>query len=214
MWRAVEADGLRPARCFLVQCQVLFRQALRSLLEAQSDLSVVGEAGNTCEAVERALRDDPDLVILDHEADGERALETARRLRLRVPDLGVLFLTGESDESCAEAFQAAGRASAISKSAAAQEFLSAVRFVYRGREISANTPRGMQPQRNLTPREFEVLRLVAEGNSVKAAAAILGVSAKTAEAHKFNLMRKLELHNRAQLVTYAIQKRVIRVPVD
>ena len=115
------------------------------------------------------------------------------------------------------------------KDSPAPQLVSAVRDVYKGGKYLSSQVLGklvedfrarvrdakMRPRiSTLTPREREILKLLAEGNSVKEIAVLLGLSVKTVEAHKFNLMRKLDIHNKAQLVTYAIQKKIIKIPVN
>jgi DNA-binding NarL/FixJ family response regulator len=122
-----------------------------------------------------------------------------------------------------------GAAGYVLKDTPALQLVSAVRDVYRGGKYLSSQVLGklvedfrarvrdtrLQPRMStLTPREREILKLLAEGNSVKEIAVLLGLSVKTVEAHKFNLMRKLDIHNKAQLVTYAIQKKIIKVPVN
>jgi len=122
-----------------------------------------------------------------------------------------------------------GAAGYVLKDTPAPQLVTAVRDVYKGGKYLSSQVLGklvedfrarvrdakMRPRMStLTPREREILKLLAEGNSVKEIAVLLGLSVKTVEAHKFNLMRKLDIHNKAQLVTYAIQKKIIKIPVN
>src|SRR4051812_34086912 len=145
------------------------------------------------------------------------------------PETKVLFLTMYEDEDYLVQCLEVGAAGYVLKDTPAPQLVTAVRDVYKGGKYLSSQVLGklvedfrarvrdqkMRPRiSTLTPREREILKLLAEGNSVKEIAVVLGLSVKTVEAHKFNLMRKLDIHNKAQLVTYAIQKKIIKIPVN
>ncbi|MBZ5597495.1 MAG: response regulator transcription factor [Acidobacteriia bacterium] len=216
-------------RCLVVDDHILVRQGVRRLLEDEPDFEVVGEAGNAAEALRKVLEHQPDLVVMDVGMPGMSPFEAARLIQRDYPHAKVLFLTMHEDEEYVMQALAAGVAGYVLKDTSAAGLISALREVYRGgnyvspqvlsrlvENVSAGSAGTRLVPRSdmLTPREREVTRMIAEGNSAKEIAQCLGLSVKTVEAHKFNLMRKLDIHNKAQLVTYAIQKRIVKMPVD
>jgi two-component system, NarL family, response regulator NreC len=213
-------------RCILVHSHVLVRQGLRRLLEDEAELEVVAEAGNTAEALQQVFELQPDIVLSDA-ATMEMPADEAERLILReAPASRVLFLGHEQalDASQSEAV-AQNESSRVPPHTSAQELVALVKELTnpsrRLHAVPDNRDREWFPtdgipskKRGLTSREREVLKLLAEGQTVRSAAGVLGVSAKTVDAHKFNLMRKLGIHNKAELVMWAIQQRVVKVPVN
>ena len=214
-------------RCLLVDDHTLFRQGVRRLLESESDFEVVGESPDAGDAVEKARDLRPDLILMDIGMPGLSSFEAARHIKKNRPETNVLFLTMYEDEDYLVQCLEVGAAGYVLKDTPALQLVSAVRDVYKGGKYLSSQVLGklvedfrarvrdakMRPRiSTLTPREREILKLLAEGNSVKEIAVLLGLSVKTVEAHKFNLMRKLDIHNKAQLVQYAIQKKVIRLP--
>lgn len=215
-------------RILLADDHTLFRQGIKTLLAAESDMEVVGEAADAAAAADRAAELKPDVVLLDIGMPGPSSFEVARQIRRNRPDTKVVFLTMYDDEDYLVEGMEVGANGYILKDSPAAQLASAVRDVYRGgsylspRMLSqlvddfrsrAKTTDRLPRFASLTPREKEVLKMLAEGNSVKEVATRLDLSVKTVEAHKFNLMRKLGIHNKAQLVQYAIQKKVIKLPV-
>jgi len=216
-------------RCLLVDDHTLFRQGVRRLLESESDFEIVGESPDAGDAVEKARDLRPDVVLMDIGMPGLSSFEATRHIKKNRPETKVLYLTMYEDEDYLLQCLEVGAAGYVLKDTPAPQLVSAVRDVYRGGKYLSSQVLGklvedfrarvrdtrMQPRMStLTPREREILKLLAEGNSVKEIAVLLGLSVKTVEAHKFNLMRKLDIHNKAQLVTYAIQKKIIKVPVN
>ena len=216
-------------RCLLVDDHTLFRQGVRRLLESESDFEIVGESPDAGDAVEKARELRPDVVLMDIGMPGLSSFEATRHIKKNRPETKVLYLTMYEDEDYLLQCLEVGAAGYVLKDTPAPQLVSAVRDVYKGGKYLSSQVLGklvedfrarvrdtrMQPRMStLTPREREILKLLAEGNSVKEIAVLLGLSVKTVEAHKFNLMRKLDIHNKAQLVTYAIQKKIIKVPVN
>ncbi len=216
-------------RCLLVDDHTLFRQGVRRLLETESDFEIIGESPDAGDAVEKARDLRPDVVLMDIGMPGLSSFEATRHIKKTRPETKVLYLTMYEDEDYLLQCLEVGAAGYVLKDTPAPQLVSAVRDVYRGGKYLSSQVLGklvedfrarvrdtrMQPRMStLTPREREILKLLAEGNSVKEIAVLLGLSVKTVEAHKFNLMRKLDIHNKAQLVTYAIQKKIIKVPVN
>jgi DNA-binding NarL/FixJ family response regulator len=213
----------------LVDDHTLFRQGVRRLLESESDFEVVGEAADGGEAVEKARELRPDIVLMDIGMPGLSSFESSRQIKKNRMETKILFLTMYEDEDYLVQCLEVGASGYVLKDTPAAQLLTAVKDVYKGGKYLSSQVLGklvedfrsrvrdtrMRPRMStLTPREREILKLLAEGNSVKEIAVILGLSVKTVEAHKFNLMRKLDIHNKAQLVTYAIQKKIIKIPVN
>jgi DNA-binding NarL/FixJ family response regulator len=214
-------------RVLLTDDHTLFRQGLRTLLSAEPDIEVIGEAANASEAVAAARLSKPDVVLMDIGMTGMSSFEATRLIRKERPETRVIFLSMYDDEDYLAECVEIGANGYILKESPAEQLLTAIREVHRGG--SCLSPRlltklvadfrmqGRGPARlprfgTLTKREREILKMLAEGRSVKEIATSFELSVKTVEAHKFNLMRKLDIHNKAQLVQYAIQKKIIRLP--
>lgn len=212
-------------RVFLTDDHTLFRQGIRSLIAAEPDMEPVGEAASASEALPKISLLRPDIVLMDISMPGLSSFDATREIRRERPETKVLFLTMYDDEDYLAECVEAGASGYILKDSPAEQLLTAVREVYNGgsylspRMLSylvndfRSQNRGERTPRlgALTRREKEILKYLAEGSSVKEIAARLNLSVKTVEAHKFNLMRKLDLHNKAQLVQYAIRKKVIQL---
>lgn len=215
-------------RVLLADDHTLFRQGVRRLLNSETDMEVSGEVPNAAEAVEKASELRPDVILMDVAMPGSSSFEAARQIKRNRPETKVLFLTMYDDEDYLVEAMEVGASGYVLKDSPATQLLAAVRDVQRGGSYlsprmlaqlvddfrtrvksSTRAPRFS----TLTPREKEVIKMLAEGQSVKEIACALNLSVKTVEAHKFNLMRKLDIHNKAQLVQYAIQKKIIRIPV-
>ncbi len=216
-----EVPDAKSIRCLLVHDHVLLRQGLRRLLEDEPDMEVVAEAGNTAEALRKVFEYRPAVVIVGVHMFECTADQTEWLILQKSSSSKVLFLTAhEGDELPQEACgEAAG--CAVRRTSAA-ELVEMVRRTNTAKKnvVQEMPARDWPPEeslprkRGLTTREREVLKLLAEGRTVRSAADVLGVSAKTVDAHKFNLMRKLGIHNKAELVMWAIQKRVVKLPAN
>jgi DNA-binding NarL/FixJ family response regulator len=214
------AFGSKKIRCVLAHDHVLLRQGLRRLLEDQPDMEVVAEAGNAGEALREVFEHRPEVVIADAHIFEYAADHSERLILQQSPQSKVLFLTTHEggDRLRAEASSCAVRQTS------AEELVEMVRRAdsmdrVAVREIAQSVEEelpieDLPRKRGLTAREREVLKLLAEGKTVRSAAGVLGLSAKTVDAHKFNLMRKLGVHNKAELVMCAIQKKVVKVPAN
>ena len=211
-------------RLVLADDHTLFRHGLKRLLQAEPGLVVVGEVRDGGAAVREcgALR--PVVAILDIGMPGLSSFEAARQILRERPRTRVLFLSMYEDQSYLEQANRAGAAGYVLKDTPASELIAAIRTVHGGgRYLSARLvsqmlarPPASEPGprsqlESLTRRELQMLKMLAEGLSVKAIAAELNLSAKTVDTHKLNLMRKLGIHNKAQLVQYAIRHNVIRI---
>jgi two-component system, NarL family, response regulator NreC len=207
-------------RCLLVHDHVLLRQGLRRLLEDEPDLEVVSEAENAADALARAAEHHPEIVITDASIF-DCAADRAEQLVMQAsPQSRVVFLARHNDDLSG----VNDGTSCAMQQTSAEELAEMVREAHWGaralREIPRRGPQQWQPSKahpqvgGLTAREQEVLKLLAEGRTVRSAAGVLGLSVKTVDAHKFNLMRKLGVHNKAELVMWAIQKRVVKIPAN
>ena len=214
-------------RCLVVDDHTLFRAGLHRLLEHDGGFVVVAEAGNAAEGLEKARELQPDVVLMDIGMPGMSSFEAARLMKEQCPRTHLIFLTMYEDEEYLARCLSAGADAYLLKDVHAQKLVQVVRRVHAGHKyLSAEMLAKVEDERHrhkliengqdsaLTPREHQVMKMVAEGLSVRQVAERLGLSVKTVEAHKFNLMRKLNLHNRAQLVTYAIRKRIVKMPAE
>jgi DNA-binding NarL/FixJ family response regulator len=216
-------------RVLLTDDHTLFRQAMRKLIASETDMDVVGEASNAADAVTRAAELRPDVVLMDIGMPGLSSFEATRQIRKQRPETRVIFLSMYDDEDYLAESVEVGSNGYILKESPAEQLLIAIREVHGGGsylspklvsrlvdDIRAQSQSPIRQPRwgTLTAREREILKLLAEGKSVKEIAAAFDLSVKTVEAHKFNLMRKLDIHNKAQLVQYAIQKKIIRLDIS
>jgi DNA-binding NarL/FixJ family response regulator len=201
----------------LVHDHVLLRQGLRRLLDDEPDMDVVAEAGNAPEALRKIFDELPEVVIADAQIF-ECAADRSERMILREsPNSRVLFLTHEGKHPSEEKVDVSRYAVRHTSS---EELVEMVRRTAADRRAVCReigdwpNAESLRRNRMLTVREREVLKLLAEGRTVRSTAGVLGLSIKTVDAHKFNLMRKLGIHNKAELVMWAIQKRVVKLPVN
>ena len=211
-------------RILIADDHALLREGIRAILSREPDLEVVGEAADGREAVERSKTLQPDIVLMDIAMPGLGGLEAALELKRDCPRVKVLVLTQYEDREYVSRFLKAGAAGYVLKKAVGAELASAVRSASKGglvldpqvaREAlrepePQGTGDGSDPYDALTDREKQVLKLVAEGKSNKEVAALLGVSVKTAMSHRERVMEKLGLHNRTDLIRFALKKGVIR----
>ena len=203
-------------RCVLAHDLVLLRQGLRRLLDDQPDMEVIAEAGNAAESLHMIYEHRPDVVITDANIFGCALGQTEQMILQESPKSKVIFLTYREREDGEWRPDVQGTKCDLRQTTAND----LVRMIHRemaggGAEIREFPVEEITSRkRELTARESEVLKLLAEGRTVRSVAAILGLSSKTVDAHKFNLMRKLGIHNKAELVMWAIQKKVVKLPVN
>jgi len=208
----------------LADDHTVVRQGLRALLEAEEDMSVVGEAENGRQAVNMAKRLQPDVVVMDIAMPTLNGLEATRQINKESRKSKVLILSSYSDDEYVQQLTDAGAIGYLVKQTAAQDLVSAIREARRGNAFfspaiskrllehyraSVNQPPGEKKATKLTPRELEVLQLIAEGYANKQIAAELFISIKTVEKHRQQLMQKLDIHDVAGLTRYAIAKGII-----
>jgi DNA-binding NarL/FixJ family response regulator len=211
-------------RILIADDHSVVRAGLRALLESRAGWEVCGEACDGRDAVEKATKLKPDVAVLDIGMPLLNGVEATRRIRTVSPNTEILILTmHESDDLVQQVVQAGARGY-ILKDEADRVLLAAVeassqhkpyfslRVSGAASEDPATTPRdGLKPPRaRLTPREREILQLLAEGKSNKEVSGLLGISVNTAEAHRANIMLKLGVHSVAELVHYAVRNQIIK----
>jgi two-component system response regulator NreC len=211
-------------RVLLADDHGIVRRGLRSLIETQPDIKVVAEAGDGLEALKLCEEHRPDAVILDVAMPRLNGIEVAERVQKLAHPPSVLMLSMHADESYIIRALAAGARAYLLKDATDEDLIPALRAVAAGKPFFSPSVTGVliedyvrQLQARgltdsyhlLTDREREVLQLLAEGRSNKEVAALLDVGVSTVETHRANLMQKLNLHNTAEIVLYAVRKRII-----
>lgn len=218
---------MNSIRVMLADDHVVLRVGLRAFLEEQTDppIEVVAEAASGEEVIEHLENARPDLILLDLSMKGMGGLETSIELKRRNAKARILVLTQHDEPVFLQRLLEAGANGYILKSARGDELMAAIRAVVAGGTYIDPTLAGAVVARGpggprsadeaydtLTPRERQVLKLVAEGYSNKEVAAALGVAVKTVMTHRFNLMEKLDIHNHAKLVQFAIKVGLIPQP--
>ena len=216
---AAPLEARAPLKLLLVDDHTILREGLRSLLELQPDLQVVGGAGNFEEAIELAARLQPDVVLTDIGLPGRSGLLLVRELRKVCPAARVVLLTAHASEEYIRAGLDAKADGYVLKDSGHDELVTAIRTVARGQQflckavasrvLATYLHRGgseatQDPLRSVTARERQVLTRIASGHSNKAVARELNLSVKTIEKHRANLMRKLALHNAADITRFAL----------
>jgi DNA-binding NarL/FixJ family response regulator len=207
-------------RILLADDHAVVRRGLRMVLDAEPDLEVVAEAGDGIDAVQRALKDDIDLLIVDISMPKMTGLQAVRELHRRRPELRMLILSMHQNEQYLYEALKAGASGYVLKSVVDRDLIGACRAAVRGEPFlypGAMTPlirdylaraRTDQPVREepLTAREQQVVKLIAEGHSSKEIADALVISEKTVERHRANILEKLGMHDRVELTRYAIRR--------
>jgi DNA-binding NarL/FixJ family response regulator len=208
-----------PTRILIADDHGIVRSGLRLLLERQADMEVVAEAGDGAEAVELALRERPDLCILDVGMPVLTGLQATREIKAHAPDVTVLMLSMHSDERYLFEALKAGASGYVLKAEADQDLVAAARAVGRGEAFLTNAAErslirewmsdDAGPREPLTPREQEVVKLIAEAHTNAQIAEILHLAEKTVESHRANVLRKLGMRDRVELVRYAIRRGLV-----
>ena len=209
-----------PIRILLADDHLVVREGLRSLLEA-ARFKVVGEARDGREALKLARMLEPEVTVMDIGMPGLNGVDACRELLREVPEMRIIVLTVHGEDAYVVEALRSGARGYVLKTQAGSDLVRAIGEVTQGRiylspsvssaVVQAFLAGSTTPADPLTPREREVLQLVAEGRSTKEVAGILGVSVKTAETHRTRLMTKLDIHHTAGLVHYAIRRGLIRV---
>lgn len=217
---------MQKIRVLVVDDHTIVRDGVRALLALAGDVEVVGEAANGREAIEMVRQLAPDVVLMDIAMPILGGLEATRRIRKEFPTVRVLVLTQYDDREYVFPLIEAGASGFLSKTAASSELTAAIRHVYQGesylspsvaklmveeRQQEAAVRDRSDPYDQLTDREREVLKLVAEGYTTQEIADMLVISPKTVEGHKSSLMNKLNIHNRLDLFKYALRRGLIDI---
>jgi two-component system, NarL family, response regulator NreC len=205
-------------KVLLVDDHAIMRDGIRALLSLQNDIQIVGEASEGKEAVAKAQELSPDVIIMDIAMPGMDGLEATRRITKQNPKIRVLVLTQHEDNEYVISAIKAGAAGYLPKRALGSELVSALRAVNKGdsflhpsataaliNDYRQQAQTGDSYDR-LTPREREILKLIAEGHTSREIAESLFISLKTVMGHRTKVMEKLGLHNRTELIKYAMRK--------
>jgi DNA-binding NarL/FixJ family response regulator len=212
-------------RLLLVDDHEIVRAGLRMLFMAEEDIEIVDEAGSAEEALREVRKTKPDVVLMDVALPGMSGIEATRRIKEANPDVAVLALTMHEDEQYFFEMLNAGASGYMPKRAAPDDLVSAIHVVSRGEvylyptlaKLLVNDFLGRTDSDTervtdiLTPREREVLTYIAEGHTNREIGEALVISHKTVDRHRENIMRKLNLHSRVELVKYAIEKGIITI---
>jgi DNA-binding NarL/FixJ family response regulator len=216
---------MNKIRVLLADDHRILREGIRALIDDQEDMEVVGESEDGLGTLKKVAEIHPDVVVMDIAMPLLNGLEATRRIRRDFPGIKVLILTMHENEEYIRQVLAAGALGYVLKDAAARDLLGAIRTVNQGEAVLSPAITRLviedylrwgdiQPEDatdGLTPREREVLQLIAEGYTNKEIAGILNLSVKTVQSHRTNLMNKLDLHDRGELIKYAIQKKIIDI---
>jgi DNA-binding NarL/FixJ family response regulator len=217
---------MTPLRLLVVDDHAVVRRGVRALLESQPGWEVCGEAADGQEAIRKAAELKPDIVVLDISLPGLNGLEATSRILKESPEIEVLILTMHHSEELAQQVIKAGARGYVLKSDADQSLVAAVErlsqhqtfftsrvaeFVIEAGVRGGNTRHVVEdPSRRMTSRERQIVQLVAEARSTKEVASQLGISVKTVEAHRTNVMRKLRIRSVSELVRYAIRNGIVQ----
>lgn len=214
-----------PIKILLVDDHHIMRQGLRVILESQSNLEVIAEAGNGREAIQKVQETKPDMMIIDISMPEMNGMEATKQIHEIAEDIKVIVLSVHSDKQFVAVMLKAGASGYLLKDCVKDELISAIDIVNRGQkylspQITGSVLEDYKRFLNyetqdvftaLTKREREVLQLLAEGRNTKQIASDLFISVKTVETHRQKMMNKLEIYNIPDLVKYAIQQGVIDI---
>jgi DNA-binding NarL/FixJ family response regulator len=215
---------MSPIRILLADDHVVMRSGLRLLLERQPNLEVVGEAADGQEAVRLAAAEKPEVVIMDIAMPHLNGVEATRQIVTRNPEMAVVILSMHSDESYVLRSLKAGARAYLLKDSAEADLIAAIHAIQEGKSFFSPGVRRILKEdyvhqlaklgvedtyELLTPREREVLQLVAEGKSNKEVANLLNLSLYTVETHRTHILQKLNLHSVPELILYAVRKGII-----
>jgi DNA-binding NarL/FixJ family response regulator len=212
-------------RVLVVDDHAILRDGIRSLLESQEDIIVVGEADNGVDAIEFVKKVQPDIVLMDISMPQMNGLEATRSIKEQFPQVKVLILTQHDNREYITPALQAGAAGYVLKRSGRREMLNALRQVYeQGAYLTSNvTHEFLQnysrngnnhvEERHLTEREHQVLRLIVDGKSNKEIALELGISPKTVSVHRTNVMTKFNVQNTVELIRYAASNHLVGIEI-
>jgi two-component system, NarL family, response regulator NreC len=212
-------------RVFIVEDHRIVRDGLRSLIEKEGDLELVGMAGNGRQALQMARKVNPDVVIMDIAMPGLNGIDATSQIVNEIPGVKVIALSMHSEKQLIDGMLQAGAAGYLLKESAFEELIKAIRIVCAGKKYLSSdvtdivlrnymNPSGESDNSRaagLTLREREVLQLIAEGCTTKEIASRINVSLKTVESHRSNIMNKLDLHSVAELTKYAVRNGITSI---
>lgn len=211
----------KPIRVLVVDDHAIVREGICALLARREDIEVVGEAADGKRALDAVVQLDPDVVLMDIAMPGMNGLEATREIHARFPSTRILVLTQHENKEYVLPLLHAGAAGYVTKDIRVSELTEAIRTVYeKGGYLSPNvtqavvsaiaeSPETRDARTILTEREIQVVRLIAEGLINREIAERLGISVKTVDTHRGNIMEKLNVHNTAELLKYAILKGIV-----
>ena len=220
-------DDVEPTRVLVVDDQELFRRGLTMVIGALDGIELVGEADNGKDAVDVAVRTDPDVVLLDVRMPARSGIETCAELKAVMPSVRIVMLTASDEETDLYDAIKSGASGYLLKDASIDEVAKAVRLVAEGQSLIspamavklldefkqlASSGAATVTAPRLTDRELEVLRLVARGSSNREIARDLFISENTVKNHVRNILEKLQLHSRMEAVMYAVREKLLDVP--
>jgi two-component system response regulator NreC len=215
---------MEKTKLLLVDDHTVIRSGLRMLLDNEDDVEIIAEAGTAKEALEKAVEHQPDVVVMDIGLPDSSGIEVAAKIKEQLPKVAIVALTIHEDEEYFFKMLEAGASGYVPKRAAPEELLKAIRIAASGQVYLYPTladllvkdylsqdeeERATRNMDGLTPREQEVLTHLAEGLNNPEIGDLLAISPKTVARHRENIMRKLNLHSRTELVKYAIRKGII-----
>lgn len=216
-------------KVLIVDDHVIVREGLRALLETQPDIKIVGEAANGQEALNKVVEVKPDIVLMDITMPGINGLEATRQIKQRNPDVKILVLTVHEGDEYFFKMLTAGASGYFVKGGSSNELVSAMRIVRQGDVYlyptvakkllgeylqRVRTGNNKKDYNGLTNRERQVLKLIAEGDSNQKIAELLVLSPTTVQTHRTHIMAKLGIHNRTELVKYAIRHGFITLDIQ
>ena len=216
---------MKKIRVLLVDDHAILREGIKALLEKQDNIEVVAEAADGREAIPKAAQFCPDVVVLDISMPTMDGLESTRQMKKDNPDIKVLVLTMHDNEEYFFQLLRAGASGYVTKKSVSRELVSAIEAVYRGESFFCPSMAKFllsdflrldkavenTGQEELTPREREIVKLIAEGYTNQQIADLLHRSVKTIESHRSNILRKLGIHDSIELVKYAVRKKLIEI---
>ena len=206
----------------LVDDHQMFREGLKALLQSETDFLITGEAEDGLQAVELCRELAPDVVIMDISMPGINGVEATRRIHEESPDVKIIILSMYTEKRFIMGALKAGATGIVAKNSASSELVDAIQAVVNGNNylspsvsdvlvhnfLASDTDTG---PKNLSPRERQILQLIAMGKGAKEIGTELNISNKTVEAHRMQLMKKLDIRNVAELVKYAIREGVVEL---
>lgn len=212
---------MQKIKLLIVDDHAVLRDALRALLSLSEDIEIVGEASEGAEAVEKVQTLEPDVVVMDLGMPKMDGLEATRRIKKKFPKVKVLVLTQHDNREYILSAIKAGASGYVPKRALGSELVLAIRSVNQGQSFLypsaaaaliddyVHRVEEKDPYETLTGREREILKLIAEGNTSRKIAEMLFISIKTVQGHRNKIMEKLDIHNRTELIKYAMRKGLV-----